>query len=524
MKSYQRYVLLAAVLAIIVGIIITIENPFNIQEDPIEVVPEGLELGINVGDVAPSFTLQTVNGVTVSLSDFRGKVVFINFWATWCPFCVEEMPDIQKVHEELGDSLVVLGINRAESFDKQLEFFAELDVDITYTILLDPTDSAASRYGVRVMPTSYFLDPNGVITSRHFGQITHDDMHNAIEEAGAAPIEPRSSDDGEIEIMVTNGVKHTVPLDKILSGGPGKDGIPSIDNPQFISASEADTFLNDADLVLGIDLNGEVKAYPQRILVWHEIVNDLVGGIPVTVTYCPLCYTGAAFERVIDGETVEFGVSGKLYNSDLVMYDRKTDSYWSQITGQSIVGELAGRTLKRLPLDTLEWQDWKKIHPDTKVLSTDTGFSRNYNADPYAGYYRSDSTIFPIENVDKRLHLKTIVHGVLINDEAKAYPEEEVKTAGLINDIVGGTPILILYSPEANAVKIYERTIDDVTLEFKVENGMLVDTSSGTTWSYSGEGLSGKYADLKLNEVIAPPHFWFAWAAFYPDTGLFTTE
>lgn len=525
----SRHLLLAIAVAIIISTIIIIENPFYAAKKDLNIddLPSGRKIGTNVGDVAPQFTLSAIDGRTISLTDFRGKVVFINFWATWCAFCLAEMPDIQQVHEEFGDSLVILGINRAESIEQQKRFLNSLDREITYNLLLDPTDSAASLYGVRAMPTSYIINPEGVITDRFLGQISITEMRQAILDAGVTRREgtPRGGGEEVEEVMVTNGVKHIVPLDQVISGGPSKDGIPSIDKPQFISASEAEAFLKEDDLVLGIELNGDAKAYPRRILVWHEIVNDVVGGVPVVVTYCPLCYTGAAFERVLDGEVIEFGVSGKLYNSDLVMYDRKTDSYWSQIMGRAIVGELAGQSLKRLPLDTLEWKNWKKLHPETKVLSTNTGFNRNYNVDPYSGYYGNDFVMFPLENLDQRLHPKTVVYGVAIEGEAKAYPADEVKKmGGVVNDIVGGTPIVVLHHPEANTVKIYARTVLGEILELEAANGVLVDKSSGSRWSYDGEGLSEQYAGVQLTEVISPPNFWFAWAAFHPETDLFLAE
>jgi len=158
------------------------------------------------------------------------------------------------------------------------------------------------------------------------------------------------------EVITTDGVKHIVPLDKIRSGGPPKDGIPSIDDPQFVIASEAE-FVSDNDVIIGLEINGETKAYPLSILVWHEIVNDDVGGTPVAVTYCPLCFTNQVFERTINGNEVEFGTSGKLYNSNLVMYDRLTESYWSQALGTAIVGELAGYELEKTPFDVITWKE-----------------------------------------------------------------------------------------------------------------------------------------------------------------------
>jgi len=146
--------------------------------------------------------------------------------------------------------------------------------------------------------------------------------------------------------------------------------------------------MSDHDTVIGLEINGEAKAYPLFILVWHEIVNDRVGEVPVAVTYCPLCYTNQVFERIIDGKTVEFGTSGKLYNSNLLMYDRLTESYWSQALGMAVKGELSGYQLNLVPFDVITWKDWKLLHPETLVLTTDTGYIRSYATDPYGSYYR----------------------------------------------------------------------------------------------------------------------------------------
>ncbi|MFQ5950874.1 MAG: DUF3179 domain-containing protein [Candidatus Geothermarchaeales archaeon] len=335
------------------------------------------------------------------------------------------------------------------------------------------------------------------------------------------PIQDDATDFGEDEIMITNGVKHIVPLNKILSGGPGKDGIPSIDNPKFITVEETDRWLQEDDLVLGIYLNGVAKAYPHRIVVWHEIVNDFVGDTPVVVTYCPLCFTGAAFLRVLDGETVEFGVSGKLYNSDLVMYDRMTDTYWSQILGQAIVGELVDMKLERITLDTLKWSNWKSLHPDTLVLSQDTGHFRDYTRDPYAGYYDSNAVMFPVDSEDNRLHNKAIVYGVEFEGQAKAYPEVEIEKAGLVNDDLADHSLLVLWDSDKEVVAIFERRVGDTVLTFELRNGKLFDQQTGSEWSFEGEAISGMYTGTSLNRIISPPDFWFAWAAFNPGTELF---
>ena len=228
------------------------------------------------------------------------------------------------------------------------------------------------------------------------------------------------------QIQITDGTKHIVPLDRIKSGGPPKDGIPSIDEPNFVTASESN-FVSDNDIVIGLQINGETKAYPLFILVWHEIVNDVVGGVPVAVTYCPLCFTNQVFERTVNGEVTEFGTSGKLYNSNLVMYDRNTDSQWSQAIGMAITGELTSHVLKRVPFDVAKWSDWKTLYPETLVLTTKTGHIRAYGSDPYGDYYTDPQIIFPVENKDDRLHPKEIILGFDNDNIYKAYKLVDVE-------------------------------------------------------------------------------------------------
>lgn len=527
MKHSKSLGLVIALIAI-TAMIVVIENPF--AESPLskQTRTSTVPIGTEVGSQAPNFKLRSLNGGEFSLSDYRGKVTVVNFWATWCPFCVAEIPSFEKLSKELGDRIVILGVNRAESIDKQAEFLSkELPVKITYRLLIDPSDSVAQAYGVIAMPTTFFLNSEGVIVKKKLGELTFNEIKQVVSEI----LEPRPTQlsstvqtGEEVKIQVTNGVKHIVPLNKILSGGPPKDGIPSIDKPKFVSAQEAENFLRHDDLVLGLFVDGVTKAYPRMILVWHEIVNDKINGKPVVVTYCPLCYTGAAFVRTLNGEEVEFGVSGKLYNSDLVMYDRKTDSYWSQILGQAIVGELAGAKLDRVPIDTLEWGAWKKLHPNTLVLSPDTGFRRTYGQDPYGDYYSSRSVFFPIDNEDSRLHPKAVVYGVESIGAAKAYPDSELAKVIIVNDVVGGTPLLATRDPDSKVVRVLERKIADRVLEFELRNGKLFDKQTGSGWTFNGSAVSGTLSGTQLNLVVASPHFWFAWAAFKPGTELFRTQ
>jgi len=321
----------------------------------------------------------------------------------------------------------------------------------------------------------------------------------------------------------TEEAEPLVPLEMIVSGGPPKDGIPSIDNPKFVSAAKADTFLSDDEVVFGLFLDGVARAYPTQILVWHEIVNDYVNGRPVLITYCPLCFTGAAFERYINGEAVEFGTSGKLYNSDLVMYDRKTDSYWSQIPGVAIVGKLAGYELTRIPIDYITWREWKKLHPNTEVLSRETGFARSYGTDPYSSYNTSPNIVFPVENMDDRLPPKAITYGLEIDEKFKAYLVEDIASLSVINDRLGDEDVLIVGRQDGPFRSFY-RNVDNNTLEFKIINGRIFDKQFGSEWNINGEAISGALENKQLEQVVGTVNFWFAWIAFYPETDVYSTE
>lgn len=288
----------------------------------------------------------------------------------------------------------------------------------------------------------------------------------------------------EMGIQITSrGVKYLVDPNKIMSGGPPKDGIPSIDNPKYVTLQEADQWIEDNELVLGIIYKNVTRVYPLQILVWHEIVNDHIAGDPILITYCPLCGSGIAYERTLDGKEVEFGTSGKLYNSNLVMYDRKTNSYWSQIDGLAIVGELTGTELIPISIDTVVWREWKVVHLDSEVLSQDTGFRRAYGKDPYGNYYENSFVLFPVENEDERVHPKTVVFGIEVNRVYKAYKEDDLILNKVIEDTVNGVKIKL------------ERD----------EAGIVMITNLDTG-----------------DEIVKERDFWFAWYAFHPETELYS--
>jgi hypothetical protein len=279
-----------------------------------------------------------------------------------------------------------------------------------------------------------------------------------------------------------DGTKYLVHPSRLRSGGPPKDGIPSIDDPVFESVEKADKWLQDEDLVIVLSRGDTIRMYPFDILVWHEIVNDVVDGDPILITYCPLCGSAIAFIREIDGEAVEFGTSGKLYNSNLIMYDRLTESYWTQIGGRAIVGELTGVTLEPISINTVVWGTWKDLVPGAQVLSRNTGRPRSYGRDPYGAYYTERYLMFPVENNDKRLHPKDVVYGIEVEGVFKAYPEDDVLLTEVLVDELGGASIEV-------------RT----------------DGNGAVTFTNLDTG----------HEIVKERDFWFAWAAFHPDTLLY---
>jgi Protein of unknown function (DUF3179) len=317
--------------------------------------------------------------------------------------------------------------------------------------------------------------------------------------------------------------KHIVPLDKIVGGGPPQDGIPSIDNPKFVSTAEADQFLEDADQVVGLNINGDIRAYPLQILVWHEIVNDIVGDTPVAVTYCPLCFTNQVFNRTVNGQTVEFGTSGKLYNSNLVMYDRTSNSLWSQALGQAIVGKNAGIKLDRVPFDVAFWKEWKQLNPDTKVLSRDTGSTRPYGADPYGDYYTNADLFFPVSSKDDRLGLKEIIVGLENAGQYKAYKLQQIEDSKVINDRIGNKSIA-LFSLYPFMVRVFDSTINGQNVEFQYDqnSGRIIDNQTGSEWNFDGIATAGEMIGKHLTRLAFDEGFWFEWVAFHPETELYT--
>jgi len=270
----------------------------------------------------------------------------------------------------------------------------------------------------------------------------------------------------------------SVPADLIMGGGPPKDGIPSLDDPKFIFVNDVD-FLQNTDRILGINFQGIVKAYPIKILNYHEIVNDNFNGQPIAITYCPLCRSGIAYSANIKGKKHSFGVSGLLYNSDVLLYDRETESLWSQIMSTAISGPLQGHRLTAIPLQNTTWQDWKQQHPNTLVLSTETGYRRDYTSSPYIGYELDNSIWFPVTDQDNSYPPKSLVLGIEVNGKYKAYPFSEL-----------------------------DQVDSNLTDSFAGKNLVI---------NFNRQHQNARIIDAEGKELPSVVTFWFAWYAFHPD-------
>ncbi len=335
----------------------------------------------------------------------------------------------------------------------------------------------------------------------------------------------------------TDFAKHSVSYAEILSGGPPKDGIPSIDAPQFQSTREADEWLADREPVVFVRVNDDARAYPIQILMWHEIVNDTVGGEPLMISFCPLCNTAIAFKRTFEDQVFDFGTTGRLRYSNLIMYDRQTETWWQQATGEAIAGEHTGAQLEFYPASMISWADFKSQHPDGKVLSRDTGYSRNYGRNPYLGYDDIDQTPFLFDGTTPdQLPPMARVLTVDLNGEAVAYPYEVLSELNVINDVVGGNAVVIVWTEgtasaldtssipegrEVGASAAYLRLFDDRPLTYVFTDGKIFDEQTNSEWNIFGQAVSGELKGKQLTPVVSINHFWFSWAVFKPETRIY---
>jgi hypothetical protein len=355
-------------------------------------------------------------------------------------------------------------------------------------------------------------------------------------DAGELPVGPSALDDRFDDAFPDPLIDPS----EVVSGGPPPDGIPPIDDPQFISVSDADAWLNDVEPVLVVDVDGDVRAYPIQIMMWHEIVNDTVGGVPLAVTYCPLCNSALSFERVVRGVETTFGTSGNLYNANLVMYDRATESLWNQLDGRAVIGVLTGDVLTQVPSSTMSWGTFKDSRPDAKVLDRDrTGASRAYGTNPYTGLDDPNGQPF-LFNGDIDVRAKAMQRIVAIEAEgaAAAWTLDAISgdnaSAATAAEFNGEQLVILWQGGEASAldtsditagrdvgtVGVFSAVVDGQVLTFRVEGDSFVDDQTSSTWNIFGEAEAGTLAGTTLEPVTFVRTFWFSWAAFRPDTDL----
>jgi len=340
----------------------------------------------------------------------------------------------------------------------------------------------------------------------------------------------QTPDDGVTPVPGSGGNSNntwSIPQDEVFDGGPGKDGIPSVDDPKFSNVGDID-FLAPDDLVLGIKVGNEVRAYPHPVLDWHEIVNDVINGTAIAITYCPLTGTGIGWHREIGNTTTTFGVSGLLYNTNLIPYDRSTNSNWSQMLLKSVNGDLMGDAIETYPLVETTWQTWKTMFPDSKVMNSSTGFSRNYDVYPYGNYKtNNDLLLFPISTDDGRLPRKQRGLGVIISEKAKFYPFDQFDADVTVKqDVFKNVDLVIVGSTGQNFLAAYERKLPDGTvLDFTAinesGNPVVMTDNEGNEWNLFGEAVAGPREGTALIPAQSFIGYWFSWGAFYPNAEIY---
>lgn len=346
--------------------------------------------------------------------------------------------------------------------------------------------------------------------------------------------DPPSQLRSAVQSWATDWSLRTISLEELFSGGPPRDGIPPIDEPTFISIDDATQEVAETEPIVVYEHQGDARAYPLAILIWHEIVNDTVGGQPVSITFCPLCNTAIAFDRNYGDQVLDFGTSGLLRNSDLVMWDRQTETLWQQATGEGIVGQFAGQSLDFLPASVISFNEFRERYPDGQVLSRETGHDRRYGNNPYTGYDGIGSQPFLYSGeIDERLPAMERVVGLIIGTQAVAYPFSTLAEAGVVNDEVNGQSVAVFFAPDtvsaldatvieqARAVGSavsYNPIVNGDHLIFKLNNNKITDTNTGSEWDVTGRATSGSLTGTQLDILPHANHFWFAFAAFYPDS------
>jgi hypothetical protein len=350
----------------------------------------------------------------------------------------------------------------------------------------------------------------------------------------SAEVSAENTNNKPFREFITDFSNSIVSLDEIFSGGPPKDGIPAVDNPQFIGVEEADKTTGDREPVIVVRYLEETKVYPVQILTWHEIVNDSIGGLPVAVTFCPLCNTGIVFESRMDGMDLDFGTTGRLRFSNLIMYDRQTETWWQQATGEALAGRFTGSRLKFIPSLFLSWGDTKIRYPKALVLSTNTGWDRPYGSNPYAGYdtgspflYRGETPPLTNENLSILDRILTVGR----DNEIRHFSYKTLKQKQVVNDILARRKIVVFWTEgTASALDTYRindgrdvgsanaflSNVEGKELDFYFDGRLFRDRQTDSVWDYTGYAVSGTLEGKELELIVGTQHFWFSAAAFFP--------
>ncbi len=329
----------------------------------------------------------------------------------------------------------------------------------------------------------------------------------------------------------------SVDLDSILSGGPPKDGIPSIDQPEFSTAEQVAEWLSDDEPVVAFYSGNDARAYPLQILIYHEIVNDVVDDKPVTVTFCPLCNASIVFDRNVKGDVLDFGTTGRLRNSDLIMYDRQSETWWQQFTGRGIIGKYNDVKLTQLPSQIVSFETFRSNFPDGKILTRNTGHSRPYGNNPYRGYDDINSSPFLYDGPeDKRLPpMERVLSLASDNQASTLIPVSKLEDNPILNISYDSKPVVVIASSKATsaldkgsiassrkvpAAAAFSAQLNGETLQFELDNGKLIDKKSGSVWNVFGRAIEGAMKGQQLTQIDSGVHFAFAWLAFEPESNI----
>lgn len=327
------------------------------------------------------------------------------------------------------------------------------------------------------------------------------------------------------DIVDKNNGDWLIPKEQVFDGGPGRDGIPALNSPEKISVSSA-TYLEDSDLVLGYFDGISAIAYPVLILDWHEIINDDINNFPLAITYCPLTGTGIGWNRTLNGKATTFGVSGLIYNNNLIPFDRETESNWSQQGLECVNGQLINTKIETFQVVETRWSNWKSMYPDTEVLSLNTGHNRSYGIYPYGDYKtNADNLLFPLAIDDSRLHRKERVHGIIVDGDAKVYRFGSFSAqTSLINDVIDGEEVVVVGNLARNfIVSFYSKLVDGTILNLTAidENNIVLKDDQGNKYDIFGYAVAGPMAGKRLKRTESFIGYWFSWGVFYPGAEIY---